>query len=161
MKTHRAFTMAELIVSLLIMAITYSAMTLSMSTTTQTAEHEAERLAAYIYRTIDKADRIHTGFKIDMDFEDKADGSREYYVTIVWVLDGREDKTDKSFRAWKNCKYSDSFQGTPLGELEYNVKNRKFQTGGTITVTDSEGKMHYVIIAADEGRIRLSDTPPE
>lgn len=154
MKTYRAFTVTEVMIAILIMAISSAAMLLSASSAKQSAQHEAERLAAFIYRTIQKADRIHQGFDMNMDFEEKGD-VKEYYVTIRWW----GNNEDKSFRATKGCRYSDDFKGNELDELVYNSQKRRFNTGGTITVTDSQGEKYYVVIASTEGRIRVSETP--
>ncbi len=154
MKTYRAFTVAELMIGILVMAISSAAMLLSASSAKQTAQHEAERLAAYIYRTMNKADRIHQGFDMDMDFEEK-NGAKEYYVTIKWW--GGMNNYDKSFRASKGCAYTDNFIG--IHGIAYNETNKRFNSGGTITVTDSQGEKYYVIIAGiTEGRIRTSPT---
>lgn len=163
MKKRRAFTAAELIISLLVMSITYAAMSLSSASAKQTAQHEAERLAAYIFRMIQKADRMHVGFDMDMDFAAKEDGVKEYYVTIKWP--GDENYEKPRFKASAGCSYTDNFVGTN-GKITYNVMNKRFtnggsNTGGTITVTDYQGEKYYVIIAVTEGRIRLSENPPD
>lgn len=159
MKKRRAFTAAELIISLLVMSITYAAMSLSSASAKQTAQHEAERLAAYINRVIERADRMHLTFTFDTDFNTDSDGKQYYYITVKWP--GGEQNHERSFRASAGCKYTDNFNGTSLGELVYNVRSKQFNTGGTITVTDSQGEKYYVIIAVTEGRIRLSENPPD
>lgn len=163
MKTRKAFTLTELVVGIMVMAITYAAMSLSSSAAKQTAQHEAERLAAYIFRTIQKADRMHKRFDMDTDFQTNSAGNNEYYVTIDWG----GGISDTSFRASAGCRYTDNFPGEQ-GKISYNVENKRFQkpnssamSGGTITITDSEGEKYYVIIALDEGRIRLSETEPQ
>ena len=158
MRMRPAFTLTEVIVGIMIMAITYMAMSLSPSTADQSSEHEAEKLAAYIYSIIQRADRLHTNFEMDMCFNSSG---KYHYVEIKW--DGVEwpNNIDASFRASAGCKYTDNFNGTEGGELVYNSKKRRFNTGGTITITDSEGKSYYVIIASTEGRIRISKTPPD
>ena len=155
--------MAEMMISILVMSISYAAMSMSAVTAKQTAQHEAERLAEYIYRMIQKADRIHQNFDLDTDFIANAEGSKEYYITIKWP--GDENYEKPRFRASAKCSYSDNFIGTN-GKITYNALNKKFQngranTGGTITVTDSQGKKYYVIIAVTEGRIRLNENPPD
>lgn len=165
MKTRRGFTIVELSVGIVVMMITYAAISLSASGAKQTAKHEAERLAAYIFRTIQKADRIHQGFNMDMKSEVKADGTKEYYVMIRWPNVGLNENEDKDFKASAGCTYKDNFQGKD-NEITYNATDKKFtnggaDTGGTITVTDSQGEKYYVIIAVTEGRIRLDENPPD
>lgn len=141
MKKYRAFTVAEIMIGLLVMAISSAAMLLSASSAKQTAQHEAERLAAYIYRTMNKADRIHQGFDMMT-----APG----YIHIDW----ESGPEDISFKASKGCRY---YSRTSSGELRYSVTDRQFASGGTITVTDSQGGVYYIKIASTEGRIRLSE----
>lgn len=143
MKKRRAFTAAELIISLLVMSITYAAMSLSSASAKQTAQHEAERLAAYINRLIDKADMIHNNF---------------YMITVPGYMhiNWGSGPEDISFKASSGCSYSSNFWG---GKLTYNSRKKRFNSGGTITVTDSQGEVYYVIIAGiNEGRIRISPT---
>ena len=142
MKTRRAFTIVELMVSIAVMMITYAAMTVSAQSAKQTAEHEAGRLAAYIFRMIQKADRMHNGFKMNT-----APG----HVYINW----NSGPEDVSFKATTGCRYTNNFPSNRT----YNASNRRFTSGGKITVTDSQGGVHYVFIAGiTEGRIRLSPT---
>lgn len=143
MKKRKGFTLVELIISLLVMSITYAAMSMSSAAAKQTAEHEAERLAAYIYRLMDKADMLHNNFYIVT-----APG----YILVNWDS-GPEDT---SFKATAGCSYSSNFWG---GKLRYNSRKRRFKNGGTITVKDSQDGVYYVIIAGiTEGRIRISPT---
>lgn len=142
MKTRRAFTIVELMISVAVMLITYAAMAVSAQSAKQSAEHEAGRLAAYIFRTIQRADRMHNGFWMNT-----APG----YVHIKW----NSGPTDVSFKATIGCRYTNNFKGN----ITYDVSKKLFTSGGTITVTNSQGEVYYVIIAsATEGRIRLSPT---
>ncbi len=140
MKKRTGFTLVELIITLLVMSITYAAMTMSSAAAKQTAEHEAERLAAYIYRLMDKADMIHNNFSMIT-----APG----YILINWV----SGVQDTSFKATPGCRYHME------GEIKYNSRKKRFTSGRTITITDSQGEVYYVIIAGiTEGRIRISPT---
>lgn len=157
MKTRKAFTLTELVVGIMVMAITYAAMSLSSSAAKQTAQHEAERLAAYIFRTIQKADRIHTGFNM---YTGQDINTSEYFIEIKWP--GGEKNHDRSFKPSPGCKYVDNFDSTTSdGENTYMPEDKRFKWGGHITVTDSEGEVYYVIIAATEGRIHTSETEPQ
>ncbi len=155
MKKRRGFTVVELVIVLILFAISYASWTLSISLATQTAEHEAERLAAYIDRVIDKADRMHLSFTMDTDFDTDSAGNKSYYITVKWP--GGEENHDKSFRASAGCRYSDNFKGTDKEELVYNVISKQFNTGGKITVTDSQGETCYIKIGSTEGRIRITE----
>lgn len=165
MKTRRAFTIVELMISVAVMLITYAAMAVSAQSAKQSAEHEAERLAAYIFRTIQRADRMHRNFTMDTCPGTDSTG-KYYYIEVKW--DGVEEygkNTERSFIASRGCTYSDNFPGS--GEIAYNANTKRFKmvdssamSGGTITVTDSQGEVYYVIIALNEGRIRVSAKEP-
>ena len=167
MKTRRAFTIVELMISVAVMLITYAAMAVSAQSAKQSAEHEAERLAAYIFRTIQRADRMHRDFTMDTCSNTDAIG-KYYYVEVQWDSVKNVEiggNTERSFRASRGCTYSDNFPGS--GEIAYNANTKRFKmvdssamSGGTITVTDSQGEVYYVIIALNEGRIRLSAKEP-
>ena len=153
MKTRKAFTLTELVVGIMVMAITYAAMSLSSSAAKQTAQHEAERLAAYIFRTIQKADRIHKGFNMEVA-TDSTEGYQ--YIKITWNEVGAENSknVEDSFKVSAGCRYEN------FPSLTYNEKNKQFNSGYTIVIIDSEGKEYYVIIASTEGRIYTSETKP-
>ena len=159
MTKRRAFTVIELLVGLLVMAIVSATAVVSAKVSEQTAKREAERLQAYIYRVIQSADRRGQDFTLDMDFQDKKGGGREYYITITWRKN--EKNPDSSFKASAGYKYSDNFKGNEYDELVYIAKNRQFKTGGRIKIQDADGNTCYVIIGSTEGRIRISDTSPD
>ena len=158
MTKHRAFTVIELFIGIAVMAMISSVALMSVNVAKQTAKREAERVQAYIYRVIQSADRRGQGFTLDTIFQDSEDGRRQFFIEIKWQ--GERDY-DRSFKASNGCTYSDNFKGNELDELEYSTKKRQFFTGGTITVHGADGKYYYVIIASTEGRIRISDTPPD
>ena len=133
--------MAEMMISILVMSISYAAMSMSAVTAKQTAQHEAERLATYISSLMEKSDKIHNNF-----YMITAPG----YMHINWD----SGVQDTSFKATSGCSYSSNFWG---GKLTYNSLRKRFRSGGTITITDSQGEVYYVIIAGiTEGRIRIS-----
>lgn len=168
MKTRRAFTIVELMISVAVMLITYAAMAVSAQSAKQSAEHEAERLAAYIFRTIQRADRMHRNFTMDICSDTDSTG-KYYYVEVQWDSVKNVEiggNTERSFRASRGCTYFDKFPGKN-GDIKYNADTKRFyrpngasMSGGTITVTDSQGEVYYVIIALNEGRIRLSAKEP-
>ena len=63
---RRAFTLTEVVVSILVMGIMASAIVLSSSSSKQTAKSEAERAAALIGRLIERADRTRSAFWLDV-----------------------------------------------------------------------------------------------
>ena len=67
MKKRRAFTLTELIVGVVVMIVTLGVSTMSLRSMDQTAKRETERLVAYIYRQMDKAERIHAIFTLLID----------------------------------------------------------------------------------------------
>lgn len=142
MRTQKAFTLTELAIGILIAAIAGAAISLSSLSAKQTAKHEAERVAAYIYRMVQKADRIHRGFWMN---------TNPGYIYINW----NSGPEDDSFKASPGCSYEGFFKE---GNLTYNISDKRFPGGGHITITDSAGEKYYVIFAAvEEGRIRIDE----
>lgn len=158
MRKQKAFTLTELAIGILIAAIAGAAISLSSLSAKQTAKHEAERVAAYIYRTVQKADRIHRGFNI---YTGKDLGTSEYFIAIKWP--NADNRPDELFKPSPGCKFVDNFD-TIVGsgnENTYLPEQKRFKWGGHITVTDSAGEKYYVILATTEGRIRIDENPPE
>ncbi|MBQ7169181.1 MAG: type II secretion system protein [Synergistaceae bacterium] len=154
MTRHLAFTAIELMVGVLVMAVLLAVALISPDSAEQTAKHEAERVQAYLYRVIQKADRLGLGFTLDTLPNTNGEG---YCIQIQWPGSMNYERT---FKSWDGCSYSDNFKGTSNGELVYNAMHKRFLTGGTITITAGKGTKYYVIIASTEGRIRISDTAP-
>ena len=132
---RRGFTLAELIVGVVVMIVTLGVATMSLRSTDQTAKREAERLVAYIYRQIDKAERVHDGFTMTVNTQS---------VTIDW----RGGPSDTSFEASDGCHYN------LKDSRYYNVNRHLFTVGATINVYDASGGQCDVKLAtATEGRI--------
>ncbi|MBQ3403639.1 MAG: prepilin-type N-terminal cleavage/methylation domain-containing protein [Synergistaceae bacterium] len=144
MENRRGFTVVEVLVCLVVMAIMAAAMTIAPGTTKQTAEREAQRVMMWLYRQIDRADRLHTYFAITPDVD---------HILILWKGDATTQ--DRSFTPTAGCSYSKNF-----GSITYNSQIKRFINGGHISVHASDGGVYYVIIAPQEGRIRISDTQP-
>ena len=146
---RRGFTLAELVVGVVVMIVTLGVATMSLRSTDQTAKREAERLAAYIYRRMDQAVRMHKPFTLKIVL-DQTTGITQ--VRINW-------KDDPPFEPSDGCRYSDNF---PLGYVNYNASTQAFSQGGTITVKDAKEEKYYLIIEPPSrgGRIRLSDKKP-
>ena len=143
-KNRGGFTLVEVMITVSIMAIMASVLTFSTDFTKQTAKREAQRLFVFLYRSMNKADSRRINFTFI---------ASPAHVLLNWG-NGKYEKLIAS----KGCAYSNNFPG---GECTYNARNRRCNTGGTITVLDSEGKKYYVVLAGiTEGRIRLSETRP-
>ena len=133
---RRGFTLAELIVGVVVMVVTLGVATMSLRSTDQTAKREEERLAAYIYRQMDKAVRIHKSFTMTVGIDS---------VTINW---GEQSSEDTSFKASDGCRYN--LQGSRV----YNASKQSFPQGATINVYDANGGQCDIILATQtEGRI--------
>ena len=138
---RKGFTLAELIVGVVVMIVTLGVATMSLRSTDQTARREAERLTAYINRQKDKAERIHKDFNMTVD---------PYKVLINW---GDRQYDDASFEASDGCGYSKNF---PNGDVNYLANQQRFAQGGTIIVQDANGAKCDITVAATEGRITIS-----
>lgn len=149
MMRRGAFTLTEIVIAVFVMLIVSVIAVMSPLASEQKAKHEAERVAAYLYRMEQRADRMRQNFNIDT-FTD--------YILIKWP--GGMSNEDRTFKASNGCTYSDNFGGRN-GEGTYNARKKQFSTGGTINVYGADGDLWYVIIASTEGRIRVSDIPPD
>lgn len=135
---RRGFTLAELIVGVVVMIVTLGVATMSLRSTDQTARREAERVVAYIYRQIDMADRIRKDFTMTVGTSS---------ITINW---GGLHSEDTSFKASDGCSYN--LQGVRY----YRFNIHRFTSGATITVQDANGGKCDITIASTEGRIKIS-----
>ncbi|MBR1439112.1 MAG: type II secretion system protein [Synergistaceae bacterium] len=151
---RKGFSLVEILMVILVMGVMAAIITISPNVAKQSAKSEAERIAAYIYRKMQTADRIHKGFELDLR-------TKNNDIRTIW---DNEEATNvlPDFQISAGCSYSNNYDGR---KCTYNVTNKWFPNGGTITVNGADGKKHYVIIADGksdhEGRIRLSDTPPD
>ena len=147
----KGFSLVEILMVILVMGVMAAIITISPNVAKQSAKSEAERIAAYIYRKMQTADRIHKGFKLDLR-------TKNNDIRTIW---NNEDATNvlSDFQLSAGCYYSHNYDDR---ECAYNVTNKLFPRGGTITVNGADGETYYVILASgNEGRIRVSDTPPE
>lgn len=140
---HKGFSLVEIAVVLLLFGVAAAYMVISPNVAKQTAKHEAERLQEYIFSKIAKADKINATFTLSFTGNS---------VSTKWL--GNNDYQDSDYRATAGCKYEDNFNGN----CEYMPGSRNFLVGGHIQIWDSDGEEYYVIIAATEGRIRISPT---
>ncbi len=142
--SRKGFTLIEIVVGILVMMLLLTVARLSITIEGQSAKREAERVAAYLYRLMQMADRRRQNFDIST-FRD--------HISIKW--EGTAS-IDTSFKASPGCEYPKSIAGK-LTEITYNAMNRQFNNGGTITINGADGKTSEVTLGTTEGRIRISD----
>ena len=63
---RRGFTLVEIMTAMLVMAVITGVAMMSITSAKQTAKREAERMQAYIYLQMQKADRIHKNFTLEV-----------------------------------------------------------------------------------------------
>ena len=138
------FTLIEVLTSLIVMTVIAGAAMMSVTSAKQTAKREAERVQNYIYRQMQRADRMHRNFTIEV-FTD--------HLNVNWK---DYDNIDSSFKPSDGC----TFENHNTQDKTYNFAKKRF-SGGTIRVHGADGVTYYVILAvANEGRVRISDTAP-
>ena len=142
----------ELLIALMVLAITAGAFTLRADMWTITAKREAEKIFAKLSSLMLKADRTHTHFQLNVD-----DGK----IRIQWNIEYTNLVKGKyrfveNLPASKGCKYS---WNAPGDVIYYSYITNMYSQGTTITVT-GRGKPYYVIIATVGSRVRISDTRP-
>lgn len=148
MRTRNAFTLIELLVSVVITAIVSAVMIMSPAAARQTAKREAEKLYAYVYRQMHRADKMHRSFYFNIGIN---------FIATKWAGTDYFD-IEKSYKATTGCTYDHNYEyGT---KCEYNPNTKMFKPGH-IKITDADGDKWYVIFAGiTEGRVRISDSPP-
>ena len=165
--SHRkAFSLVELFITMVIIAIFTSFVTSNIASQSQTAKQEAERLAAYFTDLMRKADRRHVSFTINF--------SSLKNVKNVYVFWG-SDKTNPTYICKENPGTNDevimtpgfsisekSFTGsasiyeTP-NEVTYSSSSNRFLSNGSLTIKrDIDNSEYYLVFR--EGRIRASET---
>ena len=149
---RQALLMIELLIALLILAITAGAFTLNANFWTVTPKREAERIFAKLSSLMLQADRIQTSFQLVV-WPGK--------IVVQWNSDYIDVKTQKErfieeITASKGCTYSWNVQADVL---YYSHINNRYSQGATITVHGQDTN-YYVVIATIGSRVRLSDTHP-
>lgn len=144
---HKGFSLVEIAVVLLLFGVAAAYMVISPNVAKQTAKHEAERVVAYLYKKMDKADKINTNFSLDV---------RDYVIKTNWYAHGDTDGDGDDCQATAGCKYEPNFENRTC---EYLSEYRRFSIGGIsghITVHGADGEKYDVFIAGQEGRIRIA-----
>ncbi len=147
---YRAFSLAELLISMLILAIMTGAFTLGTNIGRNTAKREAEKIVARLHSMTERAARQRANFKMTID-----NGSE---INFVWQLAGKsmQDSTDTPYTASKGLSLS---WNAPNQILTYKASDSDFShQGATITITRDDGQKHYVVISTG-GRVRVSVQP--
>ena len=149
MKRRHAFTLIELLTGMIVLIIIAGVSTLSFNIGRQTPQREAEKIASKIHRLTQQADRTHKDFKIKF-----TDINRDYDVFEIHETD-KENHLRETFKASSGIKLQ-----TNVNNVEYHQASNSFNKNFTITVSNEDkSKKHYVIFY--EGRVRISDEPPE
>ena len=148
------FTIVELLISISILIIMASFIALNTDIARITATQEAAKIAAYIHKAMQRSDRIHDGFSIQLVGKDG-----ELEIRIIWDSKGETKRKDMwiipidpSFRITSNVD----------SELKYSPQSNTFISNGrTFTVKRKpDNSLYYVIFYKDGGRIRISPKPP-
>lgn len=98
---RRAFTLTEVVISIVILGIMAASLTLSTSSSKQNAKREAERIAAVMNRLIESADRKHSRFWFIPDNNEIYIATDEDYLSTT--------PTEKfNFKVSPGCSFSSS-----------------------------------------------------
>ena len=152
--SHRkAFSLVELFIAMVVIAIFTSFVTSNITTQSQTVKQETEKLAAFITDLMRKADRRH------MDFTIKFSNLKN--VNVVWGSNKSNDIYISKENPSKTVILTPGFyisEKTFNGsEVTYDSNSNEFSNNGTFTIkhvnTDDE---YYLVIY--KGRVRASET---
>ena len=134
----RGFTLIEIVTAMLVMAVITGAAMMSITSAKQTAKREKQRMMAYIYRLMQKADRTHKNFNIQVVSD---------HLIVNWNGD-----VDDSFKASGGCTFKDKND-----KINTYYSNLKGFDGGTITITGADNEteeLKLAVAGASEGRIK-------
>ena len=150
---RNAFTMTELVVCLIIIAI-LAAFSLNPHITDQTAKKEAEKIALFMHKLARTAERTKQKFTININ-------TTERELKATWA-----NNTSETFKAAANFAISYNNGSSII----YNPSTGSVTHFGTLTVTRNDEAKHknetdktpyiYYVVISSVGRIRTSDTAP-
>lgn len=163
---RKGFSLLELFLAVIIIAIFTSFITANITSQDQTVKAEAEKLAAYITGLTLKADRRHIGFTIRLN--DTNDSKTVYWgektTPSEYIYKKNPTSKDKvilapgfsiAYTVKENMGSSGHGEATYY-ELTYDANTNEFTPNNTFTLTkDSDNSVHYVHIRS--GRIRASE----
>jgi prepilin-type N-terminal cleavage/methylation domain-containing protein len=157
---RRAFTLTEVVISIVILGIMAASLTLSTSSSKQNAKREAERIAAVMNRLIESADRKHSRFWFIPDNNEIYIAREKDYLSTT--------PTEKfNFKVSSGCSFSSSPEilgyntsentrfsnvvidtsKTPAVRVEVSDET-KGDAKYTITVTGADSSTCYVYVFA-------------
>ena len=140
--------MVELLIGMLILAITAGAYSFSVDIWSITPKREAERGFAKLSSLMLKADNTNTNFQIEVEEKRIRVQWNNEYTNLV----NKKHLFVEYIPASKGCSYSCN-----VDILYYSCITNKYSQGAVITI-NGHGKTYYVIIAAVGSRVRISDT---
>ena len=141
---RKGLLLVEVVIALMILAITAGAYSLSADFWEITPKREAERLFAKLSSLMLKADRTKTSFQLKVESDE---------IRAIWSGGYR---VIEKIPASKGYSYS---WNAPNDKLDYDPMTNKYYPGAKITIT-GKGADYYVIIATNGSRVRISDTYP-
>lgn len=147
---RKGFTLTELLMGIVVMTIMASAAVLSMSVADQTSKREAEKVAAYLVRLVEKSDRIKHGFNLEIKDSNK--------IVVSWNADEESESllatSGCTYAAWNfddNMIYNDTNypMGAKIFTSESNDEYTDTKKHKYITVTSGNTSPYYVILTAN------------
>ena len=146
---RQGMLLVEVMIAMLIIAVTAGAFSLSSDIWTVTAKREAERLAAKLNSAMNKADREHISFNLKIQNNE---------MRIIWQNPFKTEKANTEYLLPSaGCKYtwkSDSSNTATDKVVTYSYVTNKYIQGDTITI-NGRGPEYHVVIASIEGRVRI------
>ena len=156
LKRRKAFSLVELFISMIIIAIFTSFITSNITSQSQTAKQEAEKLTAFITDLTRKADRRHMNFTIQFhsDYAYSYFGSDTDNKTYIYDARATPGDSPDKIIIIPGFTLDHNFSKKIL---TYKSNEDEFSDHGTITITRTRDKTSCDIGIDLDGRIRVGE----
>ena len=146
-----AFTLAEILIVLMIMGMLGGTWAAVGAWGRQTAAREADRAMRWLYGVLLRADNRGRSFYLSVTSS---------YLMVTWLAPHATERLEAS----EGCSFErragpDWRGGAYDTETVYSAQWGTFTPSMTVRVTDAHSGVHYLILSG-QGRARTSDEPP-
>ncbi len=148
---HKAFTLTEIAIAILLLSIAAAYMTLNANASKHTAKQEAERIMNQIYGLIETANRNNVSFAVLFTGSEQFD-----HVSVDWQTQGTKFNGEiKLTKGFSVC----NLNKTTSHELKYDLADNGFLPPSmTLKVKGPDDSSYNILIYVPGTRMRLSES---